>query len=87
LGRLRGGVFAMSAFYFMGTYLFVSGAGRHFEESKSNSKIYRYIKTYFSLYDLIFAVSVRPEPGEVGGGVEIAFQVGVLATGFVSAAG
>jgi hypothetical protein len=65
----------MSAFYFMGTYLFVSGAGRHFEESKSNSKICRYIKTYFSLYDLIFAVSVRPEPGEVGGGSKSRFRL------------
>jgi hypothetical protein len=35
-------------------YSLVSGVGRYFVESKFNYKICRYIKTYFSLYDLSF---------------------------------
>jgi hypothetical protein len=47
----RGGCLCNVWLLFYG-YPFVSGAGQYFVESKSNSKICRYIKAYFSLYDL-----------------------------------
>jgi hypothetical protein len=51
VGEIEGGCLCNVCLPFYG-YPFVSGAGRHFVESKSNSKICTYIKTYFSLYDL-----------------------------------
>jgi hypothetical protein len=69
----------------MGTHSYREPADT-FVESKSNSKICTYIKTYFSLHDL----SLQFRSGQSRarwGGVQITFQVGVSAAGFVSAAG
>jgi hypothetical protein len=54
-------------------YPLVSEASRYFVESKFNYKICRYIKTYFSLYDL----SLQFQSGQSRGGGEIAFWVGI----------
>jgi hypothetical protein len=50
-GGVGGGCLCNVWLLFYG-YPLVSAAGQYFVESKFNYKIYRYIKTYFNLYDL-----------------------------------
>jgi hypothetical protein len=50
-------------------YPLVSEAGRYFVESKFNYKICRYIKTYFSLYDL----SLQFQSAQSWGGAKLRF--------------
>jgi hypothetical protein len=47
-------------------YPLVSAAGRYVVESKFNYKIYRYMKTYFSLYD--FSLQYKSGQSQEGGG-------------------
>ena len=52
-------------------YPLVSAAGRYFIESKFNYKIYRYFKTYFSLYDL----SLQFKSGQRRAGAKSRFRL------------
>jgi hypothetical protein len=67
MGERGGGCLCNVWLLFYG-YPFVLGAGRYFVESKSNSKICRYIKTYFSLYDLFLQFWSDQSRGSGGGG-------------------
>jgi hypothetical protein len=68
IGEIEGGCLCNVCLPFYG-YPFVSGAGRHFVESKSNSKICTYIKTYFSLYDLSLQFRSGQSRARWGGGL------------------
>jgi hypothetical protein len=64
----------MSAFHFMGTHSYREPADT-FVESKSNSKICTYIKTYFSLYDLSLQFRSGQSRARWGGGFKSRFRL------------